>query len=194
MAQQARRAPETTHDIKLKTNSRQAGKLTVLTFSNLLLISHLLRTQRQTTSMFHMQLVVSRIKKQLQQQQQYEQELQKQKGCQQQQLATGNWLTLKGSTSQVRNFCFVLVFLFVLFVLFLLFFCCCCNCCYNCRRPESWSPRPAQSSILITYAIYLLPYRKYCAIVCSLRPDDKRCAWREKERDSNCVFVRVRAR
>jgi len=61
MAQQARRTPETIHDIKLKTNSRQAGKLTVLTFSNFPLppCSLFLRTQRQTTFMFHMQLVVS---------------------------------------------------------------------------------------------------------------------------------------
>jgi len=83
IAQQARRHPETTHDIKLKTNSRQAGKLTLLTFSNFSFPSSFslsFTIQRQATSMFHMQLVVSRRKKK---------KIQKQKSCQQQQLATG---------------------------------------------------------------------------------------------------------
>lgn len=73
--------PRYTSKIKNKQPSQAADKLTVLTCPFLLATSHL-------------QLVV-RYKKT--------------KSCQQQQqkLPTGNWLTLKGSTSQVRKLLFV---------------------------------------------------------------------------------------
>lgn len=119
-------------------------------------------------STFHLQLVVRYKKtKSCQQQQQ-----------QQQKLPTGNWLTLKGSTSQVRKLLFVFCSSFLSLPPSLSSaatcsclghcwaFCCYYNCCNNCRSPKPGpGRRPAQSSILITYAIYLLPCRKYCAIV-----------------------------
>lgn len=76
--------PRYTSKIKNKQPSQAADKLTVLTCPFPL-------------STFHLQLVVRYKKtKSCQQQQQ-----------QQQKLPTGNWLTLKGSTSQVRKLLFV---------------------------------------------------------------------------------------